>query len=181
MGFFSSCTLCFLQPLCFNVNAMKERYIYTPLLNTNSNWLGSAALLIRRRSFFLYICSFMWFTWEIGFNMIARLHPHISPCCTVFVQCFRVYIKNSGIGDESWIFFLNKKLFDQLSGGNCSVTHVLISDYSASSAKESLIYSYGRSFNGFAAKLTKDEAESISGDAIIFKAANMRIYIYIYI
>ncbi|KZV55861.1 cucumisin-like [Dorcoceras hygrometricum] len=33
---------------------------------------------------------------------------------------------------------------------------------SASSAKESLIYSYGRSFNGFAAKLTQDEAESIS-------------------
>ncbi|XP_073300602.1 cucumisin-like [Primulina huaijiensis] len=46
--------------------------------------------------------------------------------------------------------------------GFCSVTQVLISDYSASSAKESLIYSYGRSFNGFAAKLTKDEAESIS-------------------
>ncbi|XP_051129829.1 cucumisin-like [Andrographis paniculata] len=33
---------------------------------------------------------------------------------------------------------------------------------SASLAKESLVYSYGRSFNGFAAKLTKDEAETIS-------------------
>ncbi|KAI3453644.1 hypothetical protein Pfo_010307 [Paulownia fortunei] len=33
---------------------------------------------------------------------------------------------------------------------------------SASSAKDSLVYSYGRSFNGFAAKLTQDEARRIS-------------------
>ncbi|CAL5437261.1 unnamed protein product [Camellia sinensis] len=33
---------------------------------------------------------------------------------------------------------------------------------SASSAKESLIYSYGRSFNGFAAKLTNDEVAKVS-------------------
>ncbi|KAK6117110.1 hypothetical protein DH2020_049155 [Rehmannia glutinosa] len=33
---------------------------------------------------------------------------------------------------------------------------------SAASAKESLVYSYGRSFNGFAAKLTQDEARRLS-------------------
>ncbi|KAG6397001.1 hypothetical protein SASPL_143162 [Salvia splendens] len=33
---------------------------------------------------------------------------------------------------------------------------------SASSAKEALVYSYGRSFNGFAAKLTNDEAKRIA-------------------
>lgn len=34
---------------------------------------------------------------------------------------------------------------------------------SASSGKESLVYSYERSFNGFAAKLTNEEASRISG------------------
>jgi hypothetical protein len=34
-------------------------------------------------------------------------------------------------------------------------------------AKESLIYSYGKSFNGFAAKLTDEEVAKFSGDEIV--------------
>lgn len=39
---------------------------------------------------------------------------------------------------------------------------------SASSAKDSLVHSYGRSFNGFAAKLTEEEAEIIAGKRQLF-------------
>ena len=35
---------------------------------------------------------------------------------------------------------------------------------SSTSAKDSLIYSYGRSFNGFAAKLTDEEVARFSGE-----------------
>lgn len=35
--------------------------------------------------------------------------------------------------------------------------------FSASAAKHSLVHSYGRSFNGFAAKLTAEEAARVSG------------------
>lgn len=37
---------------------------------------------------------------------------------------------------------------------------------SKSSVKDSLIYSYGRSFNGFAANLTDEEVESFSGEIV---------------
>ena len=40
------------------------------------------------------------------------------------------------------------------------------SNCSALSAKESLIYSYGRSFNGFAAKLTDEEVTKFSGEIV---------------
>ena len=40
-------------------------------------------------------------------------------------------------------------------------------NFSASAAKESLIYSYGRSFNGFAAKLSDGEVERLSGEIFI--------------
>lgn len=42
----------------------------------------------------------------------------------------------------------------------------MLCNCSASVAKESLVYSYGRSFNGFAAKLTSEEATRISGEII---------------
>jgi len=38
---------------------------------------------------------------------------------------------------------------------------------STEAAKESLIYSYGRSFNGFAAKLSDQEVARFSGDRSI--------------
>lgn len=43
--------------------------------------------------------------------------------------------------------------------------------FSASLAQESLIYRYERSFNGFAAKLTKEEAARVS--------RKIKLYIYI--
>lgn len=39
----------------------------------------------------------------------------------------------------------------------------MILNFSASAAKESLIYSYGRSFNGFAAKLSDEVVVRLSG------------------
>jgi hypothetical protein len=39
-------------------------------------------------------------------------------------------------------------------------------------AKESLIYSYGKSFNGFAAKLTDEEVAKFSGENILEVARN---------
>ncbi|XAR70354.1 Cucumisin [Bertholletia excelsa] len=46
-----------------------------------------------------------------------------------------------------------------------SAHHAMLTNVlgSSSSAKESLVYSYGKSFNGFAAKLTDDEVKRISG------------------
>lgn len=38
-------------------------------------------------------------------------------------------------------------------------------NFSADAAKELLIYSYGRSFNGFAAKLSDEEVERLLGES----------------
>lgn len=47
--------------------------------------------------------------------------------------------------------------------------------FSASLAQESLVYRYERSFNGFAAKLTKEEAARVS------RKIKLYIYITVYI
>ncbi|KAK4488211.1 hypothetical protein RD792_003954 [Penstemon davidsonii] len=47
---------------------------------------------------------------------------------------------------------------------------------SASLAKNSLVHSYGRSFNGFAAKLTKDEASRVSGMEGVISVNPSRVY-----
>lgn len=46
-------------------------------------------------------------------------------------------------------------------------------------AKESLVYSYGRCFNGFAAKLSDEEVARLSGDIFVeleSKQANVNNY-----
>lgn len=53
--------------------------------------------------------------------------------------------------------------------------HIPFSNCSTSSAKESLIYSYGKSFNGFAAKLTGDKVAKFSGE----NARNKMLTVYI--
>lgn len=45
-------------------------------------------------------------------------------------------------------------------------------------AKESLIYSYGRSFNGFAAKLTDGEVAKFSGEIVKQEARNEILLAY---
>lgn len=42
-----------------------------------------------------------------------------------------------------------------------------IVSFSASAAKESLIYSYGRTFNGFAAMLSDEEVARFAGDILV--------------
>lgn len=42
------------------------------------------------------------------------------------------------------------------------------SDFSPALAKESLVHSYGRSFNGFVARLSDKEAAKIRGDSMLW-------------
>lgn len=52
--------------------------------------------------------------------------------------------------------------------------------YSASVAKKTLVFSYGRSFNGFAAKLTDEEATRISGATFLCKnIMDVRGFLYV--
>lgn len=48
-------------------------------------------------------------------------------------------------------------------------------------AKESLVYSYGRSFSGFAAKLSDEEVARLSGEIIrnITKEVNARLLMWL--
>ena len=52
---------------------------------------------------------------------------------------------------------------------------------SSTSAKDSLIYSYGRSFNGFAAKLTDEEVARFSGEIVQAKQMVFIITIKIHV
>jgi hypothetical protein len=51
--------------------------------------------------------------------------------------------------------------------GDCLVPNILIC--STEAAEESLIYSYGRSFHGFAAKLSDEEVARFSGETVIMQ------------
>ncbi|KAL2516992.1 subtilase family protein [Abeliophyllum distichum] len=86
-------------------------------------------------------------------GVLFLLYPLLLLALVLNCQCEErklhiVYMGNKPEGDAS------------LASAHHSMLHKVLG--SPSSAKESLVHSYGRSFNGFAAKLTKEEATRIS-------------------
>ncbi|CAA2986221.1 cucumisin-like [Olea europaea subsp. europaea] len=87
-------------------------------------------------------------------GLVFLLYPLLLSTLVLNCQCQErklhiVYMGNKPDGDTS------------IASAHHSMLHKVLG--SPSTAKESLVHSYGRSFNGFAAKLTKEEATKISG------------------